>query len=320
MDESWSRYTWTCIGKSNKDSECEREDSAEAPGNMLDLEPTILSSDSRPAPRILGLKFKRYYEDDLETPEVTDNVFKLMKEPLKSITAPAKGYIYALSIENYPGYVKIGHTGVSIASRRKAIGKCVPYKLRLYDCNDFHRIPNYQRLEKLIHAELRNERRKFACCCGKKPKSDDCSKTHGEWFAISETEASVVINRWRKWMSSDPYTERTLRPTEQLKIDYYNGRADFRWSDFVEFPRWKLQIVWFYHELHRPRPDKPNCSRWDSFCKYWKPNLIFYSAYLIFSYALFIISAILPSAFTSIRCLAFANSTFLGVIAIWYAA
>ena len=320
IDESWSRYIWTCIGNSDKDSKCEHEDSAQAPGTMPALESMNISLDPPAAPRILGLEFERFHKDHLDVAEVTNNVFKLMKEPLKESKSPAQGYIYALSIKGHPGYVKIGRTGVSIASRRKAIEKCVSYELQVYDNNDFHRIPNYQILEKLIHEELRNERQKFSCRCGRKTTDSDCLTAHGEWFAISPIKASEVINRWRKWISSGPYTEGILRHTEQLKIDYYNGCAAFQWTDFVEFPRWKLLYIWLSDELHRSRPGKPGCSRWDSLCKHWKSNLTFYVACFIFSYNLFIISAILPSTLISIRFFAFANSIFLGVSAILFAA
>ena len=320
IEESWSRYIWTCIGNGEEGFKVEREDKAEAPGTRPELEPTNLPLDPRAAPKTLGLKFERYHNDRLSVEAINDKVFKLMKEPLKENKGPAQGYIYALSIKGYPGYVKIGRTRVSITSRQKAIENCVSYELQAYDDNDYHRIPNYQIVERLIHEELRNERQKFACRCGRKTTDSDCLTTHGEWFAISQIKASEVINRWRKWISSRPYIEGTLRHTEHLKIDYYNGCAAFQWTDFVEFPVWKLLYIWLNDELHRSRPGKPGCSRWDSLCKHWKSNLTFYVACFIFSYTLFIISAILPSTLISIRFFACANSIFLGVSAIWYAA
>ena len=319
VNNSESGDTWT----SDEDSGFEREDHAEAPDTMLDLEPTNVPSDPRAAPKTSGLKFEPYHPRNLPAEEITDNMFKLLKESLKKSKNPSKGYIYALSIENCPGYIKIGRTGLSIASRRKAIERCVSYKLQVYNNNDFYRVQNYQRLEKLIHEELRNERQKFACRCGKKATDNDCSTKHGEWFAISEAKASEVINTWRKWMSTDPYTEGALRPTEQLKIDYYNryaAKVQFQWTDFVEFPWWKLQWLWLYEELHKSRPQKPNCSRWDSLCKHWKSNVVFYLGTLIFSHALFIVLDIFPLAFIPIRYFAFVNSILLGGSALLYAA
>lgn len=323
VDDNKNEDIRTSISDGDEDSDFECEDKSEAPGSMPDLEPANVPLDPRTAPEIPDSKFKPYHQDYLPAEEITDNIFKLLKEPLKKSKSPTKGSIYALSNQDYPGYIKIGRTRLSISSRRKSIERCVSYKLRVYNVNDFCCVQNYQRLEKLIHEELRNVRQKFACYCRKKDPDSDCSTMHGEWFAISEVEASKSINRWRKWMSSGPYTEGALRPMEQLKIDYYNGCAaqvQFRWTDFVEFPWWKLQWIWLCNELHGPRLDKPSCSRWDSLCKHWKSNFLFYFSTLIFSHALFIITDMLPPALISIRYLAFANSMFLGGSALLYAA
>ena len=319
VDDSESGDTWTI----DEDSESERENNAEASGTMLDPEPTNVPLDPRTAPKAPGSKFEPYDQGHSSVAEITNNVFKLLKEPLKKSKTTTKGYIYALSIESCPGYIKIGRTAVSIPSRRKAIERCVSYSLRVYNDNDFYRVGNYERLERLIHEELRNQRQKFACRCRKKATDVDCSTVHGEWFAISEVKASEVINRWRKWMSSDPYTEKALRRTEQLKIDYYNGYAagvQFQWTDFVEFPRWKLLCIWLYNALHESRSDKPSCSRWDSLCKHWKSNTIYYFTTLIYLHALIVVLKNLPPALVSVRYLAFANSIVFGVSAILYAA
>ena len=323
VDDIKSEDTRSSISDSDEDSDPECEDKSEVPGTMLDLDSTNVPLDPRTAPETPDSMFKPYNQGCLHAAEIKDSIFKLLKEPLKKSKSPTKGCIYALSIENYPGYIKIGRTRISIASRRKSIEKCVSYNLRVYNVNDSCRVQHYQRLERLIHEELQNERRTFACHCRKKTTDSDCSMFHGEWFAVSEVEASKVINRWRKWMCSNPYTGGILRPAEQLKIDYLNGLAaqvHFQWSDFVDFPWWKLQWIWLYNELHGPRPENSTCSRWDSLCKHWKSNFLFYLSTLIFSHALFITTAMLPPALISIRYLAFANSIFLGGSAIYYAA
>ena len=271
---------------------------------------------STSAPEVPGSKippsFERYRQDVLLTTEIEIKVLNLLQKSLKDEDA-TQGYVYALSMEEYPGYIKIGCTRDSIENRRKDIGKCVPYPLQVYNKNDFLLVPNHRRVEKLIHEELRNERQKFACSCRTKP--DGTCSEHDEWFAISKTKASEVVDKWRKWMSVDPYTEGELKPTEQLKLNYYKSCADLvQWTDFVEVSRWKLMWTW----LHSPR--KSNCSPWDSLCKYWKTNLIFCFATYMFSYALLFILFVLPSAFISIRYLAGTNTMFLIGSAILYAA
>lgn len=219
-----------------------------------------------------SLFFEPYDQSSTQT---RPNVFALLQKNLEMSNEPSRGFVYALSMEQYPGYIKIGRTGDSVLKRLGCIERCVGYKLRVFNENDFFKVPNYERVENLVHEELRNERRKFACPCKKNATGND--SMHEEWFAISEAKAAEVIDRWRKWMMSNPYTGLKLRRAEQLKIDYYNvsPSSSFRWTDFVEFPRWKLLYIWLYNELHQSRPHITNCSRWDSLCKHWKSNLLF---------------------------------------------
>ena len=268
--------------------------------------------------------FESYNQGKPLATNITNNVFNLLLKDLGKSKDPNQGYIYALSMEGDKGYVKIGCTGDSIAKRLTDIKRCVRYRLHVFNENDYRLVPNYERVEKLIHEELRKKRRHFPCTVcppNKNATGIACPKMHDEWFEISEAEASEVVDRWREWMWSDPYCEGQLRPTERLKIAYYRrSAAHLPWTDFARFPRWKLPWIWLYEEFHKSRPQKPNCSRWDSLCKHWKSNLVFFLGTLIFSYVLFIVLAMLPSAFISIRYLALANSIFLGGSALLYAA
>ena len=268
--------------------------------------------------------FESYDQGKLPVTNITNNVFNLILKDLGKSKDPNQGYIYALSMEGYKGYIKIGCTRVSIATRVTDIKRCVRYKLHVFNENDYHLVPNYERVEELIHEELRKERRQFPCTVcspNKNATGIRCPKMHDEWFEISEAKASEVVDKWREWMWSDPYCEGELRHTERLKIAYYRRRAaQLPWIDFVKFQRWKLPCIWLYEEFHKSRPQKPNCSRWDSLCKHWKSNLVFYLSTLIFSHTLFMVLAMLPPAFISIRYLAFVNSIFLGGSALLYAA
>ena len=171
--------------------------------------------------------FEPYDNSELSSTRIKHNVFALLQKDLGMSKDPGQGYVYALSMEQYPGYIKIGRTSVSIVERQKSIERCVRYKLHVFNQNDFYPVPNYERVENLTHEELRNERRKFACPCRKKAPGSDPSM-HDEWFAISEAKAAEVVDRWRKWMYSNPYTELKMRSAEQLKIDYYNVCGSFR--------------------------------------------------------------------------------------------
>ncbi|KAK0508377.1 hypothetical protein JMJ35_009461 [Cladonia borealis] len=295
-----------------------------AGGRSESLEaPDPVSKNFSPS-RVRGPSFESYDQGKLPVTKITNNVFNLLLKDLGMSKDPNQGYIYALSMEGYKGYVKIGYTKRSIATRVTDIQRCVPYKLDVFNKNDYHLVPNYERVEELIHEELRKERRQFPCTVcplNKIATGTGCPKMHDEWFEISEAKASEVVDKWRKWMWSDPYCQGQLRPTERLKIAYYRRCAtQLPCVDFVKFPRWKLPCIWLYEELHKSRPQKPNCSRWDSLCKHWMSNLVFCLGTLIFSHTLFVVSAMLPPAFISIRYLTLANSIFLGGFALLYAA
>lgn len=332
VGEYWSRYIWTWICNSDKDSKYEQEDDTEdaitlsstqsspstpllgtserldvggssnvpltrppmgADGRSSSLEASyaVPENDSPPRPRTRSNgsegspSFELYDRSEPSSEQITQNLFALLQTDLETSKDTGQGYVYALSMEQYPGYIKIGRTGKSIDQRRKAVERCVGSALRVFNQNDFYPVPNYQRVENLIHEELRYERRKFACPCRKKATGIE-DPMHDEWFAISEARAVEVVDRWRKWMRSGPYNGLKLRTAEQLKIEYYRGFRSFRWTDFMEFPRWKLLYIWLYNELYRSRPPRPKCSRWDSLCKHWKSNLLFYLTNLSLCYIL----------------------------------
>ena len=364
MDESGSRYNWTCIGNSDEDLGSKRE-------NDTEVADTLTSGQSSPSTPLLGtskrlnlakatifwfadllwvqvvglgfaeapdavpknvsppsartrsngsegpLSFEPYDESELTSTNIKSKVFALLQKDLGTGKDSGRGYVYALSMKQYPGYIKIGRTGISVDGRQKAIERCVGDELHVFNQKDHYPVPNYERVENLIHEELRKERRKFACPCRKKTTESD--SMHNEWFAISEAKAAEVVDRWRKWMYSNPYTGLKLRPAEQLKIDYYNVFGSFRWTEFVEFPRWKLLCIWLYNELHGSRPQRPSCSRWDSLCKHWKSNLLFYLTTLSLSYIL----NTLPSTSIYIGYFILANKTIWtiwGGFALLYAA
>ena len=347
---------WTIISDSDEDSDSKREDDTEAAYTLTSA--PLLGTSQRPRirqsnnirltspaigaggrsglaeapdpvsknvspPSVRKPSFERYNQGKLPATNITNNVFNLLLKSLGKSKDPSQGYIYALSMEGYPGYIKIGRTGGSIKKRKTEIKRCVGYELHVFNKNDHHPVPNYERVEELIHEELREERRQFACpvCPPNNAKGVDCPKLHKEWFDINEDKASAVIDRWREWMWSDPYSGGELRPTERLKIGFYRRcAAQLPWTDFVKFPRWKLPCMWLHKELHKSRPLKPACSRWDSLCEHWKSNLVFYLSTLIFSHALFNIVALLPPALISIENFAWANSIFLGGSALLYAA
>ena len=109
-----------------------------------------------------------------------------------------EGFIYIFWDKEHFGRLKIGHTN--------------DLKRRLKDwdrqCNREHSyhpnggttrvtMPHVLRVERLIHAELKNFREKRMC--------EGCGKTHIEWFQIEETHAVKVARKWQEWIMRKPY-------------------------------------------------------------------------------------------------------------------
>ncbi|KAE9366724.1 hypothetical protein N431DRAFT_351113 [Stipitochalara longipes BDJ] len=144
---------------------------------------------------------------------LTNTTAKLPRTPI----IEEDGYIYIYKSKNaFPGpkYVKIGKTRQAPNERiykweTSCKFECIPIK----DNND-KRFLHYHAVERIVHAELYNERRKYKCNeCNQAHKlgfgakyAKSPSTEHGEWFEISEEKALQVVNKWRDWViKSDPY-------------------------------------------------------------------------------------------------------------------
>jgi hypothetical protein len=58
------------------------------------------------------------------------------------------------------------------------------------------RVRNVRRLESLVHAELKDYRRKQLQCAG-------CGKNHIEWFDVPVNHAQQVVRRWTTWLMAE---------------------------------------------------------------------------------------------------------------------
>ncbi|KAH8787352.1 T5orf172 domain-containing protein [Hyaloscypha sp. PMI_1271] len=157
-----------------------------------------------------------------------DNMWKAWSgAPGKLPRSPATeddGYIYIFRSKSdaFPGpkYVKIGKTKQKPEKRKDQWrGTCKFDFVHVEDEND-KRFLHYHKVERIVHAELYNERRKYKC-----NKCNKCNKgkrfhhlelgegsvlptptEHGEWFEVSEEKALEVVNKWRDWViKNEPY-------------------------------------------------------------------------------------------------------------------
>lgn len=144
-----------------------------------------------------------------------------LTEPLEQIDQK-EGYLYAYEVEGNAGFVKIGYTTRSLATRH---GEWAFYCNRkpkvLYPVPANHQmpVPNAHRVEALCHAELKHRNIRIDC--------HGCSKPHIEWFQVDPEEAIAVIQKWSKWMLTSPYTSESHKtPTNLILKDQERKKAE----------------------------------------------------------------------------------------------
>lgn len=119
---------------------------------------------------------------------------------------PSSGYVYMYEVDGNKGFVKIGYTGRSVEERHQdwdfACNRA-PRALYPLPSGSAAAVQNPHRIEELCHAELDHRRIRIEC--------KTCLKQHLEWFEVSPAEAIAVIQKWSKWMATDPYQRIELR-------------------------------------------------------------------------------------------------------------
>ena len=117
---------------------------------------------------------------------------------------PGQGLIYMYWIPGNFGFVKIGKTSGESTQRRLKhwIKKC-GHPIEEYTRGEKElalQLPHAYRVEKLVHAELKDYRMKEKGCEG-------CGSAHEEWFAVPQYHAIKVIEKWSSWIITRPYIE-----------------------------------------------------------------------------------------------------------------
>ncbi|KAN0092234.1 T5orf172 domain containing protein [Hyaloscypha variabilis] len=198
-----------------------------------------------------------------------DNSWKAWTNPSsktsKTPTVEDEGYIYIFRSkpDAFPGrrYVKIGKTKQPIEKRRTQwTGKCHFEFIHVKDSND-KRFLHYHAVERIIHTELYNERRKYKCnnCTHfhqlevGQASVQSTPTEHGEWFEISEERALQVVNKWREWViKNEPYRhDGTLRAAWLWKCSlgsfWMNGTEEdwVLWREFNSSQSLKCILHYF---------------------------------------------------------------------------
>ncbi|MCJ1391595.1 hypothetical protein MMC18_004459 [Xylographa bjoerkii] len=126
---------------------------------------------------------------------------------LQSITHPLRtqgdisGYLYVYSTVGDFGARKIGVTGRDdIQVRLNEWRKDCKRRINLIYPLEYEKVlvPHVHRLEKLVHAELK-EYRVLENGCGCR------AKRHMEWFHAKDHHIKEVVRRWTEWLQKAPY-------------------------------------------------------------------------------------------------------------------
>jgi hypothetical protein len=147
------------------------------------------------------------------------------------------GHVYSYEVEGNEGYVKIGYTTRPLTER---------YNEWSFNCNRQTKplypafaqaavtvlstkepaaawaglVPHARRVEALCHAELDHRRIRIYC--------DACLTQHLEWFEVSPAEAKAVIQKWSRWIATEPYELLHLRePKWTLKVNERRRMSKF---------------------------------------------------------------------------------------------
>jgi predicted Fe-S protein YdhL (DUF1289 family) len=185
------------------------EDWVQAIIKIANSESLRVANPTTPSPLPLS-KWTPYHAKQSNDCEMIRALTARASEPLTEADRKY-GFIYMFWDQQTFGMIKVGRT-VDLEQRLKqwnAQCKMTHYYHQYSQDGEPSKIPHCQRIEKLLHIELSNYRKKRIC--------DGCGRTHIEWFDISAERAKKVYRKWQDWIMQEPYAQDdtgnwTLRP------------------------------------------------------------------------------------------------------------
>ena len=205
----------------------------------------------------IRLKFEWHAIRDQSFGDISQSVYKLVQEGIKMRanvqTRSMHGSIYVLQSPEYPNYVKIGLTTRAIAERLVEIANCDKLELRVVDPGSYAKVSYIEQLEKLIFADLANERCKFPCVGsrsqsrsprrGSRARPKKCTE-HGEWFRLTVEEALKRVQNWRNWMRQGPYNDHgQLKDEFRKRIEFCARNYELLEKENQNGERWKTLMA-----------------------------------------------------------------------------
>jgi hypothetical protein len=136
---------------------------------------------------------------------------RIMATSLSAKARSTAGFIYMFHYLESPSVIHIGMTSVNPGHRiREWKARCGLSVVQVMDVLN-RQVPNLTRLRHLIHLNLTSTLRRRLC--------QGCGRIHGNEFEISEQLAFTTIERWRRWMDTEPYNGRgALKPYWERQI------------------------------------------------------------------------------------------------------
>ena len=200
------------------------------------------------------IDFQPFLETTKSFGAISQSVFSLVRQSIRVSTSssprprPRDGWIYIFQSANYPAHVKIGLTRTTPAQRGVEVASCRDLvEVRPVDQLGYVKVRNVERLEKLIHEDLANERRRFQWSCRPNTRSHDTQ--HREWFEMNVQEASKRVEQWREWMRQEPYGNiGELKNDFQRRIGYCEQKVHDLAKEDSDGQRWKTFMTPFYME------------------------------------------------------------------------
>ncbi|GAM38699.1 hypothetical protein TCE0_033r09637 [Talaromyces pinophilus] len=149
--------------------------------------------------------FEPYIPKRLTCLAVSEALEKLLLEPLTQKEIKKVGILYVYWQPGNFGHLKIGYTH-DLEKRMKEWNRQCNKTMEVYypnrnDDKELIPVSHVYRVEKLVHTELKNLRRKEKNCSG-------CGKNHIEWFEAPRDLAVAVVRKWMAWMRESPYEEK----------------------------------------------------------------------------------------------------------------
>ncbi|KAF3033867.1 hypothetical protein E8E12_000110 [Didymella heteroderae] len=147
-----------------------------------------------------SFKFAPYQTEPSSIRSIAEALFAKASKAL-SAWDRKDGYIYMFWDQQHFGMVKVGRTADREQRLKQWNSQCkiTHHYHRILKDTSSSRIPHVQRIEKLLHIELGNYRKKRTC--------DGCGRTHIEWFDISAEKARQVYQKWEDWIVQRPYAQ-----------------------------------------------------------------------------------------------------------------